>query len=168
MELAQHLDFDSLNYKDETLQDFYQSFINSITEAINICIPEVTKKKKSKPSQPWFTAELKFFRRALRSSESHRLKNGKNKDDWCNYKIIRSQYKAAIRHAKTEFYTKKFKIYKKDSKSLYKLVSQLTGTEKENTLPHAESFMELANKFADFFINKINQGLSISSRKNPV
>ena len=42
-----------------------------------------------------------------------------------------------------------------DTKKLYKLIANIEGTKKDNPLPEATSDKELADKFADFFYNKI-------------
>ena len=43
----------------------------------------------------------------------------------------------------------------RDNKQLYKLASSLMGMKKENQLPECDSKEELANQFANFFIEKI-------------
>ena len=48
---------------------------------------------------------------------------------------------------------------KGDSKKLYTLVSKLTGSVKDNPLPSAENDENLANEFADYFVDKIIQKL---------
>ena len=44
-----------------------------------------------------------------------------------------------------------------DTKSLYSLVANLTGTKSENPLPPNHSDDELANMFADYFMEKIEK-----------
>ena len=46
---------------------------------------------------------------------------------------------------------------KGDSKKLYTLVSKLTGSVKDNPLPSAENDENLANEFADYFMDKISK-----------
>ena len=42
-------------------------------------------------------------------------------------------------------------------KNLYKLVNHLTGNEVQNRLPDCESDKDLANRFANYFIEKIDK-----------
>ena len=42
-------------------------------------------------------------------------------------------------------------------KKLYKLVSNVTDVHKDNPLPDSESNRDLADKFADYFMEKINK-----------
>ena len=60
-----------------------------------------------------------------------------------------------MRDTKTEIISGKICELRGDTKNLYSLVYQLTGKEKENPLPERESDEDLANKFADYFMNKI-------------
>lgn len=61
---------------------------------------------------------------------------------------------------KTNHLSEKVIACKGDSKSMYKLIANLTSTTPENPMPPNQSDQELAENFADFFINKIekNQG----------
>ena len=45
--------------------------------------------------------------------------------------------------------------HKDDSKHLYKLVAQLTGSVSANPMPYAEWDLQLAEEFADFFQDNI-------------
>ena len=47
--------------------------------------------------------------------------------------------------------------HKGDSKALYNLVSKLTGTENTNMLPDQPRAIELAEEFAEFFLQKIEK-----------
>ena len=46
-------------------------------------------------------------------------------------------------------------ISKNDTKQLYRLIDKLTGVEKDNLMPNACSEQDLAECFADFFVDKI-------------
>ena len=60
-----------------------------------------------------------------------------------------------MRDTKTEIISGKIIELRGDTKSLYSLVYQLTGNEKENPLLERENDEDLANQFADYFMNKI-------------
>ena len=59
-----------------------------------------------------------------------------------------------MRDTKTEIISEKIIKLRGNTKSLYSLVYQLTRKEKENPLPERENNKDLANKFADYFMNK--------------
>ena len=56
-----------------------------------------------------------------------------------------------MRKAKNEIISDKIQDCKGDTKKLYALVSNLT----ENPLPESENMEKLSNKFADYFLEKI-------------
>ena len=60
-----------------------------------------------------------------------------------------------MRDTKTEIISEKITKLRGNTKSLYSLVYQQTGNEKENPLPERENNEDLANQFADYFMNKI-------------
>ena len=64
--------------------------------------------------------------------------------------------------AKTACYSKQVKDCRGDIKGLYKMVNTLMGTTLENPLPNHTSNKDLAEEFADFFMDKI-QKLEITS-----
>ena len=66
-------------------------------------------------------------------------------------------YQKRIRTVKKQKLIKDIHDSKLDIKSLYKIVNDLTGVKCENPMPECESKLELANKFADYFINKIDK-----------
>ena len=59
--------------------------------------------------------------------------------------------------AKTVCYSKKVKDCRGDVKGLYKMVNTLMGTSSDNPLPNHTSDKDLAEEFADFFIDKIQK-----------
>ena len=60
-----------------------------------------------------------------------------------------------MKNTKTKIISEKITKLRGNTKSLYSLVYQLTGNEKENPLPERENNEDLANQFADYFMNKI-------------
>ena len=60
-----------------------------------------------------------------------------------------------LRSAKSKFISEQVLKSSNCSKDLYKIVNNLTSFVPDNTMPHCDDDTELANKFADFFINKI-------------
>ena len=73
---------------------------------------------------------------------------------WTAFKKVRNQYVYEINKAKKETMTDLVLNCKGDSKKLYTLVSKLTGSVKDNPLPSAENDENLANEFADYFMDK--------------
>ena len=62
-----------------------------------------------------------------------------------------------LKEAKKITISEKIYACNRDTRQLYKLVSELTSSVKENPLPTGKSNRELAEEFADFFLSKIQQ-----------
>ena len=73
------------------------------------------------------------------------------------FKVVRWQYKTSIRKAKCEILSDKIQDCKGDTGKLYTVLSNLMGTNPENPLPKSDNMEKLADKFADFFLEKIQK-----------
>ena len=68
---------------------------------------------------------------------------------WYTLKKERHKYKCMLHEIKEKI-TAKVLECDRDSKKLYNLVSNLTGTKPDNPLPEHNDSEQLANEFADF------------------
>ena len=66
-------------------------------------------------------------------------------------------YKKHLFQTKKEILRDKLNSGNNKSKTLYKITKSLTSDPSENTLPIATSARELANAFANFFVDKVNK-----------
>ena len=69
--------------------------------------------------------------------------------------------------AKTACYSAQVRDCRGDTKELYMLVNTLMGTTSSNPLPNHTNDKDLAEEFADFFMEK-NQGIRDNLTENPV
>ena len=76
---------------------------------------------------------------------------------WYTLKKERYNYRCMLYEIKKEKITVKVLKCDRDSKKLYDLVSNLTGTKVVNPLPEHNDSEQLANEFADFFMEKIRK-----------
>ncbi len=67
------------------------------------------------------------------------------------------QYYSLIRWEKRAVLTDRIANAKGDSRKLYFIVKNLTGTKKTNPLPDADSEQSLADSFSDYFLDKIDR-----------
>ena len=70
-------------------------------------------------------------------------------------KLERNKYKHMLQESKVSVLSAKVEECGKDSKKLYRLITELTGGPKENPFPDNIEENSLANQFAEFFLNKI-------------
>ena len=66
------------------------------------------------------------------------------------------KYNAMLLESKQTTIADKVNQYNKDAKQLFRLVNEITSSTKDNPLPDRISNHELADQFADYFINKIH------------
>ena len=76
-------------------------------------------------------------------------------ETWTAFEVEKRRCNTLLRQAKEESIKCKVVECKNNTKKLYKLISNITGTTKVNPLPETASDKELADKFAYFFYNKI-------------
>ena len=81
----------------------------------------------------------------------------KQHEDLLEYKHINSIYKKDLHHAKKTHVLSKLNDNKNNTRNLYKILRSLIKLKEENPMPPTESPSELPNKFADFFLNKIEK-----------
>ena len=62
-----------------------------------------------------------------------------------------------LKEAKKNTISEKIYACNRDTRKLYKLVSELTSSVKENPLPIGKSNKDLAEEFVDFFLSKIQR-----------
>ena len=121
--------------------------------------PLKTKTKTKKDHNPWFNKDSQNLKTQQRIAEKRWIKS-KQHEDLLEYKHINSIYKKHLHHAKKTHIMSKLNDDKNKTSNLYKIFRSLTKLKDENPMPPTESPSELPNKFADFFLNKIekNQG----------
>ena len=86
-----------------------------------------------------------------------RLIKSKQHQDLLDYKHINSIYKKHIHDCKKTHISYKLNDNKNKTRNLYKILKSLTKLKDENPMPPVESPSDLPNKFADFFLNKIEK-----------
>ena len=81
----------------------------------------------------------------------------KQHQDLLDYKHINSIYKKHLHYSKKAHISSKLNDNKNKTRNLYKILKSLTILKDENPMPPTESPSDLPNKFADFFLNKIEK-----------
>ena len=76
---------------------------------------------------------------------------------WIALNREREKYMKKLFKAKTACYSKQVKDCRGDIKGLYKMVNTLMGTTLDNPFPNHTSDKDLAEEFADFFMDKIQK-----------
>ena len=140
---------------------------NQMKKSLEIHAPSQTKIITTRHTNPWFMEGVRSLKKAVRRQEKIWQKH-KTSDIWSAYKIVKSDYRKALREAKSKVISGKVQECNYDSKKLYSLFNSLTGTTKENPLPTTyENDEDMANAFADYFVDKI-KGIQNSLEHHPI
>ena len=146
--------------------DFEQAVIElekELTRTLDELAPQDRRKKKQ-PSRPWYNATLKEQRRILRTRERIYNRN-RQLHQWKAYTRERDRYTRMLEFQKRHYLVTKVEEATTDSKQLFQLVGTLLGHKEDNPLPEATSNSALAEDFASFFHDKID---NIWSRFNNI
>ena len=142
--------------KTENVDEMVGMLEEKFSTALDTQGPEVTKVITERKKKPWFGDDLKHWKRIVWRREKvyrkYRLESC-----WIALNIERKKYRKMFFEAKTACYSKQVKDCRGDIKGLYKMVNTLMGTTLDNPLPNHISDKDLAEEFADFFMNKIQK-----------
>ena len=125
-----------------------------IDRALNEVAPKCEKTVQIRKKQPWYDTSIKRQKTVMRNREKIWRKY-ETPETWMAFDVEKRRYNTLLRQSKEESIKCKVVECKNNTKKLYKLISNITGTTKVNPLPEAISDKELADKFAIFFYNKI-------------
>ncbi|CAG2249207.1 unnamed protein product [Mytilus edulis] len=162
-------------YRDINLDDIKNDFVESIPPIVNVTepvgnlvslyntnmisiidkhAPIVSKEITLRPNTEWHTEELRDAKRNCRKTERRMRKT--------NLTVHQQIHRDACVHAnkllircKKEHYSTKVEEAEHDQKQLFRLSKRIMGEKQETILPSHKDEKDLANKFCQFFMNKI-------------
>ena len=140
-------------------QDLDQLIANLNDEfrrVINRLAPPKEVTLSTHPRQPWFNDVVKAQHKVVRNREHAWLKYKLN-SNWIAYKKERNIYNRLLTYSKHQSLSKKINDLKGNTKGLYKLTANLTGITSQNPMPQGKTDTQLAEEFAEFFIDKIDK-----------
>ena len=142
--------------KNVNTEEMYGNYIKTITSTIEEYAPTLRRKHIKKKYKSWFDEEalkLKVQRRkAKKIWQRRRCELHKRlylQTDKC--------YKKHLFQTKKKILRDKLNSGNNKTKTLYKITKSLTSDTSENILPTATSSKELANIFANFFVDKVTK-----------
>ena len=118
--------------------------------------PLVSKDTVVRPKKPWYTEDINSAKQWRRAAERKWLKTGLA----VHLKIFHEEcarVKQLCHAAKVNFFQSKITENASNQKELFKITNDLLHRKKESKLPTFKSAQELANRFADYFSNKIEK-----------
>ena len=142
--------------KTENLDEMVGMLEGNFSTVLNNQAPEVTKVITERKKKTWFRDDLKQQKRIVRRREKV-FRKYRLQSCWIAWDRERKRYRKMLFEAKTACYSKQVKDCRGDIKGLYKMVNTLMGTSSDNPLPNHASNKDLAEEFADFFMDKIQK-----------
>ena len=146
-----HLD----DIEESKLDSMVESFNNRLQTTLDSHAPEISKIITTRSKNPWFTPELKLQKQSVRCREKAWRKYKEH--HWQALQTEHNKYKSLLKSIKRKTLTEKIDDCRNDTKGLYALVANLTGTKSENLLPPNQHDEVMANMFADYFMEKIEK-----------
>ena len=136
------------------LEDMIKLVNDTITSALDDFAPVKKKIILQRQTNPWFSNRIKAQKRLVRNHEK-RWQKYRLKSNWTSFKVERNRYRMMIRSAHTQVISDKVLECGCNTKKLYSVVNGLIGRTAENPLPESQSDEQLAEDFADYFMDKI-------------
>ena len=140
--------------KAENLDEMVVMLEENFSTALNNQAPEITKVITERKKKLWFVDDLKQQKVTRREKvfRKYRLQSC-----WTAFDRERKKHRKMLLEAKTACYSEQVKDCRGDRKGLYKMVNTLMGTFSNNPLPSHTNDKDLAEEFADFFMDKIQK-----------
>ena len=128
---------------------------SALKEAHDKHAPAKTKVINDRTRQPWFDGNLKIQKQKTRRSERRWRKYRQNHQ--LAYKANMRDYRATLKQHRQEIISNIILECGRDNKKLYTAINSRTGVKKSKPMPPGNSDLDLANTFADHFMNKIQK-----------
>jgi hypothetical protein len=138
------------------ISDAVVQFNTVLKELYDKHAPVQTKTITIRPKELRNNEEIRIAKRERRKAE-RKMRKTKLQVDREIYVEKRRKVNRLIEKAKKEYYAEKIEQCAGDQKELFKVVNKLLHKPQDNPLPTHETPEELANRFADFFVEKIRK-----------
>ncbi|XP_072041159.1 uncharacterized protein [Amphiura filiformis] len=129
-----------------------QSFNNNLSNLLDKHAPLTTREVSLRPQAPLYTESVRASKRAKRQLE-RKWQKSKLTVDEDTFRNQCRQYKKDLDNAKTEYHCAQISAC--DTRQMFKLVNQLSVHKPSKALPSHNSKKNLANRFSEYFDQKI-------------
>ena len=140
----------------DELNQLVQTFNTTLSDLMEKHAPEKVKVIRLRPHAPWYDDSVQKLKQERRKAERKWKKTRLEIDK----QIIRDKHKLVQKvcdSLKERYYSDKISENERDSKALFQISNYLLHKEKNDVLPTHSSAGDLANRFADYFTDKISK-----------
>ena len=141
-------------FGDENIDELVLVLEVELDRVLDLHAPSRTKYIMLRQSRPWFTEEIRTQKKTVRRREKIWRKYRED-HQFVALKVECNKYRKMLNQSKCNITSVKVAECKGDSKLLYRLVNNLTGSKDENPMPEHSNSETLAENFADFFLEKL-------------
>ena len=146
---------DSTILEQDNFEQAVKALEKELTRTLDELAPMQDRRKKKISSRPWYNSTLREQKRIVRNRE--RIYNrDRQLHQWKAFTRERNRYTRMLEFHKRHYLVTKVEEATTDSRQLFQLVGSLLGCKQENPLPEATSDSILAEEFASFFHEKID------------
>jgi hypothetical protein len=150
---ADILKSDLITCPEAGLEHSITQYNSVLSDLLDNHAPELEKKITLRPHSPWYSETLHMEKRNRRKLE-RKWRRTKTSEDKQTYKEKCEFLNELITKTKTDYYSEMVNNCT-DQKQLFKLIDGMLHRRSESPLPKHSDSLELANRFVDFFYNKI-------------
>ncbi|KAK6183398.1 hypothetical protein SNE40_010887 [Patella caerulea] len=143
----------SMSLKSSSTDGMVQEFENNVTAVLDKFAPVKSKIVTVRRKKPWFTREIAQQKHTVRRRERI-FRKFKENHQLIALKKERNRYNWMIKQAKNVIISAKIIHAKGDSKQLYRIFKTITGDTQSNPFPEGRSHEQLAEEFANLFMDK--------------
>ena len=139
-----------------------ERYIHVLSTVVDTHAPLLHCTITPRPNAPWYTEQLRESKRKRRSLE-RKWRRSRKDSDRIQYRCQCATVAKHLTDAKTDYYSKKVEECAGNSKLIHQLANKLLVNQHVQQLPSGDDDLQLANRFCDYFINKIDiirQGFS--------
>ena len=132
-----------------------QELEKELIKTLDELAPLKNKRKKKQPCRPWYNTTLKEQRRIVRTRKCI-YNRDRQPPQWKAFTRKRNRYTSMLEFQKRHYLVTKVEEATLNSRQLFQLVRSLLGQKEDNPLPETTSESALAEDFASFFHDKID------------
>lgn len=147
---------DASRYDTLTLEEIITLYNTELGSILDELAPEKQCTLTIRPLAKWYNEAIRSAKQERRQKERHWRKTGLviHRDIFIEE---RKKVNALITKTKKQYYKDTILSFRDDSKQLFKMTSELLGSDAPPPLLSSESHTEKANRFSDFFVQKIER-----------
>jgi hypothetical protein len=136
--------------------DLVAQYNTVLNELLEKHAPERSKTITIRPLAPWYNQAIALEKKERRKAEC-KWRSTKLEVHREAYKHQKKKVNTMIDQAKCSYYQTLVKENSSNPKELFKIANTLLNNTNERPLPNHQSAEELANRFADYFVEKISK-----------